>query len=130
MILRSTWALCALIALGAPPAGAHHSFAAEFSYEKSGTISGKVIEALFVNPHAHYVIALKDDGGKEVLWDAQTRSPNALADVGWNKDTIRVGEEITIEGNLGRDDKRKIWIREVRKSTGEVIKPAAEERAK
>jgi hypothetical protein len=130
MILRSLSALLVLAALGSHPAGAHHSFAAEFSYDKSGTISGTVVEALFVNPHAHYVIALKDGSGKEILWDAQTRSPNALADVGWNKDTIRVGDEITIEGNLGRDDKRKIWIREVRKATGEVVRPAAEERPK
>jgi len=128
MSIRSGLTLLAVAAFGSLPAGAHHSFAAEFSYDKSGTISGKVVEALYVNPHAHYVVAIKNDSGKEVLWDAQTRSPNALADVGWNKDTIRVGEEITIEGNLGRDDKRKIWIREVRKATGEVIRPAAEER--
>jgi len=130
MNVRCSLAALALVVFGSPPAGAHHSFAAEFSYDKTGTIAGKVVEALYVNPHAHYVVAIKGESGKEVLWDAQTRSPNALAGVGWNKDTIRVGEEITIEGNLGRDDKRKIWIREVRKSTGEVIKPAAEEKAK
>jgi Family of unknown function (DUF6152) len=127
MSIRPSFMVLAIATLGGPPASAHHSFAAEFSYEKSGTISGKVVEALFVNPHAHYVIALDDGSGKEILWDAQTRSPNALAGVGWNKDTIRVGEQITIEGNLGRDDKRKIWIREVRKGNGEVIRPAAEE---
>ena len=127
MKIRQGFIAFALAALGSSQAGAHHSFAAEFSYELSGTISGKVVEALFVNPHAHYIVAIDDASGKEVLWDAQTRSPNALAGVGWNKDTLRVGEAITIEGNLGRDDKRKIWIREVRKASGEVIRPAAEE---
>jgi hypothetical protein len=117
----------AFVALGMPRADAHHSFAAEFSYEESGTITGEVVEVLFVNPHARYFIALHDDNGNEILWDAQTRSPNALFAVGWNKDTIRVGERITIEGNLGRDNARKIWIREVRKASGETVRPTGEE---
>ncbi len=82
---------------------------------------------LFVNPHARYFIAIKDETGKEILWDAQTRSPNALAAVGWSKDTIRVGEQVTIEGNLGRDKARKIWIREIRLPSGEVIRPTGEQ---
>jgi hypothetical protein len=119
--------LLALAILAMPPAGAHHSFAAEFSYDESGTITGEVVEVLFVNPHARYFVALKDDSGNEILWDAQTRSPNALFAIGWNKDTIRVGERITIEGNLGRNKARKIWIREVRKDTGETVRPTGEE---
>ena len=124
---RFTLPLLASAALAMPRAGAHHSFAAEFSYDESGTITGEVVEVLFVNPHAHYVIALDNESGNEILWDAQTRSPNALFGIGWNKDTIRVGERITIEGNLGRNKARKIWIREVRKASGETVRPAGEE---
>jgi Family of unknown function (DUF6152) len=127
MFVRSSIAVLALATLSQQQAKAHHSFAAEFSYEDSGTIVGEVVEVLYVNPHARYFIAIKDDTGQEVLWDAQTRSPNALAAAGWNKDTIRVGEQVTIEGNLGRDNTRKIWIRELRKASGEVIRPTGEE---
>jgi hypothetical protein len=116
--------LAALAALAMPRADAHHSFAAEFHYDQSGTITGEV---LFVNPHARYFVALEDESGQEILWDAQTRSPNALFAIGWNKDTIRVGERITIEGNLGRNNARKIWIREVRKENGETVRPTGEE---
>lgn len=116
-----------LVASAAAPIHAHHSFAAEFSYEDSGTITGEVVEVLFVNPHARYFIAIKGENGKEKLWDAQTRSPNALLSTGWNKETIRVGERVTIEGNLGRDNAPKIWIRELRKDSGEVIRPTGEE---
>jgi hypothetical protein len=117
----------AAAAFSVPSANAHHSFAAEFSYDEAGTITGEVVEVLFVNPHARYFIAIDNDTGKEILWDAQTRSPNALAAVGWSKDTIRVGEHVTIEGNLGRDQAHKIWIREIRRASGEVIKPTGEE---
>jgi hypothetical protein len=106
---------------------AHHSFAAEFSYDVSGTITGEVVEVLFVNPHARYFIAVKDASGKDVMWDAQTRSTNALTRIGWNKDAVRVGEQVTIEGNLGRDGARKIWIRELKKESGESIRPTGEE---
>lgn len=119
--------MLAMATLATAPAGAHHSFAAEFSYDESGTITGEVVEVLFVNPHARYFVAIEDESGNEVLWDAQTRSPNALYSIGWNKDTIRVGERITIEGNLGRDKARKIWIREVRKGSGDTIRPTGEE---
>jgi hypothetical protein len=127
MLNRFGWLSLAVAAFAAPSAGAHHSFAAEFLYDKSGTITGEVVEVLFVNPHARYFVALDDENGKEVLWDAQTRSPNALFPIGWNKDTIRVGERITIEGNLGRDGAPKIWIREVRKESGEIVRPTGEE---
>ena len=127
MSCRPSVVAVAFAVLSAAPSHAHHSFAAEFSYEDSGTITGEVVEVLFVNPHARYFIAIKDASGKEKLWDAQTRSPNALLNTGWNKDTIRVGERVTIEGNLGRDNAPKIWIRELRKETGEVIRPTGEE---
>ena len=127
MSCRPSVVAVAFAALSAAPSYAHHSFAAEFSYEDSGTITGEVVEVLFVNPHARYFIAIKDAAGQEKLWDAQTRSPNALLNTGWNKDTIRVGERVTIEGNLGRDNAPKIWIRELRKESGEVIRPTGEE---
>jgi hypothetical protein len=127
MSIGKSLVVLALAALSSPSTRAHHSFAAEFSYEDSGTITGEVVEVLFVNPHARYFIAIENESGQEILWDAQTRSPNALAAAGWTKDTIRVGERITIEGNLGRDHARKIWIREVRRASGEVIRPTGEE---
>jgi hypothetical protein len=127
MNVRVSLAALTFAALSGSDAEAHHSFAAEFSYDETGTISGEVVEVLYVNPHARYFIAIDNEDGKEILWDAQTRSPNALAAVGWTKDTVRVGEHITIEGNLGRDGAPKIWIREMRKASGEVIRPTGEE---
>ncbi len=110
-------------------ANAHHSFAAEFDYDATGSITGEVIEVLFVNPHARYFLAVIDADGNEVIWDAQTRSTSALTRVGWTKDTIQLGETVTLEGNLGRDNTRKLWIREVTKADGSVIHPVDEEPA-
>lgn len=111
---------------GQVPAQAHHSFAAEFDYDRLGEIEGEVIEVLFVNPHARYFLAVTDADGNEVVWDAQTRSPSALTRIGWSRDTIALGDRVTLHGNLGLGETRKIWIREVRKASGEVISPTAE----
>jgi hypothetical protein len=115
----------AFFVVAASSAHAHHSFAAEFDYDLTGTIEGEVIEVLFVNPHARYFIAVIDDSGNEQIWDTQTMSTSALTRFGWTRDTIQVGDRISLEGNLGRDDTRKLWIREVRTKSGRVIRPVA-----
>jgi hypothetical protein len=119
-------ALCLGILLQQSLAQAHHSFAAEFDYDRLGEIEGEVIEVLFVNPHARYFVAVRDPDGNEVIWDAQTRSPSALTRIGWSQDTIRLGDRVTLHGNLGIGDTRKIWIREVRFESGQVVYPTAE----
>jgi hypothetical protein len=105
---------------------AHHSFAAEFDYERLGDVEGRVIEVLFVNPHARYFIAVEDADGNEVIWDAQTRSPNALTRIGWSRDTIKLGDQVTLHGNLGIGNTRKIWILEVRFESGQTVRPTEE----
>jgi len=125
-------ALIAGAALLAQPGAplAHHSFAAEFDYERVGDIEGTVIEVLFVNPHARYFIAVEDGEGNEVIWDAQTRSPNALIRSGWSRDTIRLGDRVTLHGNLGIGDTRKIWILEARFASGRIVRPTEEPAAR
>ena len=56
-------------------AAAHHSFAAEFSYELFGSREGEVVEVHFVNPHAQVFFAVKNEDGEEQIWNAQTFPP-------------------------------------------------------
>lgn len=112
------------LALTATPVHAHHSFAAEFDYDLAGRIEGEVVEVLYVNPHARYFVAVLGEDGQEVIWDAQTRSISALTRVGWDRDLIKVGDRVELEGNLGRDNARKLWIREAKLGSGRVIRPA------
>lgn len=105
---------------------AHHSFAAEFDYDLIGSIEGEVVEVLYVNPHARYFIEVTDDAGNTVMWDAQSRSPSALQRIGWTRDSIPLGEKVIIQGNLGLDNTRKIWMREITLSSGDVIRSYAD----
>ena len=105
----------------AASAAAHHSFAAEFSYEFFGSREGEVVEVHFVNPHAHIFFAVKNGNGKEEIWDAQSSAPQNLLRRGWSQDSIKVGDRITIEGNLGLENSRQLWIITMTLENGTVI---------
>ena len=104
-------------------ADAHHSFAAEFSYELFGTKEGEVVEVHYVNPHTRVFIAVTNENGEEEIWDAQTHAVTTLLRAGWRRDTLKVGERITLQGNLGLDNSRKLLIRTMTLENGTVITP-------
>ena len=104
-------------------ATAHHSFAAEFSYEDFGSREGEVVEIHFVNPHARIFFSVTNENGDEEIWDAQTFPPRNLIAAGWNRDTINIGDRITIEGNLGLEGSLKLWIISMILEDGTVIYP-------
>ena len=83
------------------------------------------MEVHFVNPHARIFLAVTIDDGNEQIWSAQTFPPQNLLRRGWSKDTIRVGDQIKISGNLGLDDSHRIWIVEIELDDGSVIQPNA-----
>ena len=121
-ILIHCLAMSGLIAFAAS-AAAHHSFAAEFSYELFGTREGEVVEVHFVNPHVRIFFAVKNDNGEEEIWDAQTFPPRNLIRIDWNSDTIKVGDRIVIQGNLGLENSRKLWIIKMTLENGADIFP-------
>ena len=101
----------------------HHSFAAEFSYDLFGEREGDVVEVHFVNPHARIFFSVKNKDGKEEIWSAQTFPPQNLLRRGWNRDTSKVGDRVKIEGNLGLDESRRVWIVSMTLEDGTVIQP-------
>ena len=82
---------------------AHHSFAVEFTAGKKVAIKGTVTEIWFRNPHVRYYVEFINQEGKKESWDVRTSSPSLLVRKGWTKETIKVGDEISIFGHPGRD---------------------------
>src|SRR5215471_11850544 len=84
---------------------AHHSFAAEYDNNKQVTVKGVVQKVAWVNPHAYVYIDVKDETGKVTTWAFESLSPNALARQGWSRNSLKVGEMVTVDGYMAKDGK-------------------------
>jgi DNA/RNA endonuclease YhcR with UshA esterase domain len=87
----------------ARPVLAHHSFSAEYDFAKPITLQGTVVKWELINPHGWITVDVKDANGQVVRWAVETGNPNALLRAGWRKDSLKPGDEVTIEGYLAKD---------------------------
>lgn len=96
--IAATW----LFAFAAPVL-AHHSFAAEFDRTKPVTLTGEVTKLEWLNPHAYLHLDVKDEQtGRVTTWTIELGSPNSLSRLGWKRDSVRVGDRLTIHGIRGK----------------------------
>ena len=88
----------ALIILIAIPAIAHHSFDIEFDSKKTGTITGVVTKLDWINPHAYIHVEFKEANGTVKNYRIELGPPYSLTRGGWKRDTVKIGDKITVEG--------------------------------
>lgn len=90
--------LAAAVLCGSSAALAHHSTAAEFDQNKPVTFTGTVQKVMWMNPHIYTLVEVKTPGAASMVYHVEGNPPNTLFRQGWRKDSLKVGDVVTVSG--------------------------------
>src|SRR3954469_7732813 len=100
MVRKASVLFIAVVAMlmGAATARAHHSVAAEFDTSQPIEFKGTIKKVEWTNPHIYTSVETKTPDGKTVVYRVEGGPPNSLFRQGWRKDSLKLGEEVTVKG--------------------------------
>ena len=114
-------AACALTL--APAAVSAHHGSSNYDMSKTISVKGTVKQFAFINPHSAINLEAKDSKGGAEEWLVEADSPNNLARNGWNRESLKAGELVTIVGNPVKDGSKVMRLQKVIFSNGRELKP-------
>jgi hypothetical protein len=102
------------------PAFAHHAW---HGYDMANltTLKGTVTQFDWANPHVWISIDVKDDKANVEKWSAGGPSPSRMANTGWDKDTLKPGDQITAIGHRIKDGTYSLRLVKVVLSDGREL---------
>ena len=96
----------------AVPMFAHHG-RATYDQTKLATVMGKVSSFQFSNPHVQLYLDAENDKGNIEKWIGEGTSPNMLVREGWDRRTIKPGDQITPTGHPARNGTNSMRIERI-----------------
>ena|SRR2546426_3002594 len=113
--------VCLGLMAGAVPVLAHHSFAAEYDANKPIAISGTVTKVEWMNPHARFYVDVKETNGNVTSWNFELGAIPVLLKQGWRKDSLKAGDQVTVEGSRAKDGSNSANARSVKLPDGRRV---------
>jgi hypothetical protein len=112
-------ALCG--AFGVTSLWAHHSLAAEYDQKKPVSLTGTVTKLDWRNPHAWVYMDVKNSSGEMEKWQCELGSPNAMTRAGFNPESVKEGDEVTLNGILAKDASKTCSTRDLKSKDGRTL---------
>ena len=75
---------------------AHHSTVA-YAQKSIVLKNATITKVIWADPHVVLTFAVKEASGTGTTWSAETGSPVSVARVGWNRNSLKTGDAVTIE---------------------------------
>jgi uncharacterized protein DUF6152 len=113
--------VAAMTTLVTQPTAAHHSFAAEFDANSPIELTGTVTKVEWANPHTYFYMDVTSPKGDVENWALEMGSPNGLMRRGWTRDSMKIGDVVTVTGSRAKDGSPKGNARSVVLSTGKKL---------
>ena len=82
-------------------ATAHHSDSLYFVDDRSADggairIEGTISRVRWINPHTEFFVDVPKAGGEPTTWAIETDSVNQLHALGWDQNTLQVGDKVVV----------------------------------
>jgi len=107
-----------LLGISASSVIAHHPFDAEFDWKRPVTINGTVTKFEWREPHSMVEIKGKDEKGTEGQWTIELGGMSELNRNGWNRNQLKVGEQVRVDGWMAKDGTKKVSAKSITPSNG------------
>src|SRR5438876_5915371 len=129
--MRKTSISVLALALGvilSAPAWAHHSFSAEYDSSKRVSMKGVVTKVEWTKPHVWFYLNVKNADGTTTNWGFEMGPPHGLQTRGWSRTTMKLGDEIIVNGTAAKNGSNRANARDVTMaSTGQKLGAASSE---
>jgi hypothetical protein len=113
-------AAIAVVCIAAGPAAAHHSYAM-FDRTKMVTVNGAVTNFEWAAPHIYVWVKVVNAKGGSDLWGMEGGSPTSLAHNGWTRNSVKVGDKVTVDLRPLKDGRNGGYLVKITKDDGSVV---------
>lgn len=119
MCRRSFCALAVGVALALMPslpggaAYAHHSIATTYDEDHPILLEGVIARFTYVNPHPVIMLNVTDGKGRVQVWRLEMDNRVALAEIGFQAETLRAGDRLVVSGSPARTIPHSLYVRRI-----------------